>query len=111
MAQACPSCVALVDTHLLHIVAVGRGQRSAAGEPMGTVENLSLLLGADRHDSLSAALGPAGLQKQAIVAVGNTGPNLHRLFAAKAESLLQFQAHAHVLVFDLFQLLTSPKNA
>ena len=37
MMEPCPSGVALVNAHLLHVVAVGRDQRAATGEPVGTV--------------------------------------------------------------------------
>ena len=56
MMQPCSSGVALVNAHLLHVVAVGRNQGTTACEPVGTVENLSLLLGADRDDALPSAL-------------------------------------------------------
>jgi len=65
------------------------------------------LLGPNRYNPFPAAFGPAALQEQVVALVGDTGTDFHRLLPAQTEGLLQLQAHAHMLVAELLQLLAS----
>ena len=63
---------------------------AADDELRRAVEDSPLLFGTDRDNALSSAFNPAALQKQVIALVGDARADLHRLFTAQAESLLQF---------------------
>lgn len=105
LGESGPAGIALVDAYLLPVVAIARDQGTAAGQTAGSIEQLPLDIGADRDGSLAATLRPAGLEDQVIAAVGEAWLELHRLFPAQAEGLLQFQAHTDMLVAHLVQLL------
>jgi len=96
--------ITLVDAELLHIVAVARDQGAKAGQPPCAVQHLPLFRGADRDGAFPAALGPARLEHEVVATIGKARLELHRLFPAQTEGLLQFQAHADVLIADLAQL-------
>jgi len=88
--------VALIDAHLVNVVAITRYQRVEKGQSACPVEYVALLLSPDRNHPAPATPGPAGLEYDMVALVGKARLEFHRLFPAKAEGLLQFQAHADV---------------
>ena len=85
--------IALVDTHLMHVVAVTRDQGAETGQPARAIEHVSLFIGPDRDNPFPATLGPACLEHKMVAPVGKARLELHGFFPAQAKGLLQFQAH------------------
>ena len=68
--EARPQSMALIYAKLLHVLPRTRNLRALAGQPVGTIEQLSLLARPDRNDSRLATLGPGWFQNEVITLIG-----------------------------------------
>ncbi len=71
----------LEPTQLLDVLFVGRNETAAAGESLRFVEQLPLLVGANRDRARASALAPGRLERQVIPAICPGGLELDGLCA------------------------------
>ena len=94
-----------VAVELVLVGQVGGNHRAAPRQLSGPSQHGALLLGANGHYPLLAALGPTGLEADMVLLDGIGRLKLQALLATQAEGPLQLHRAAQALVLDLRQLL------